>query len=195
MALCPCQCWHSTSAAKDPGAWGARPAPWPLAPGAAGAAGPPPSRAGGSWLPIFSTRARQHYRQRSREHYRDRHGYQIAGARQQHVPGQGLRWASVPGWPRHLGAWGGRRAGSQDSQHRCSLSCVPRRARALAHAHARTRARAPAHLLGSRIQAAPSPHPHPHAYPPAGGTAPGRHGLHHGTSLCPPDALTHRPPA
>lgn len=52
-------------------------------------------------------------------------------------------------------------------------------------------ARAPAHLLGPRIQAAPSPHPHP----PAGGTAPGRHGLHHRTSLCPPDALTHCPPA
>ena len=37
----------------------ARPAPRPLAPkaaGAAGAAGPPPSEAGGSWLPVFSTR-------------------------------------------------------------------------------------------------------------------------------------------
>ena len=119
-------------------------------------------------------------RQRSREHYhypyRQCHGYRVAGARQQHVPGRGLRWASVPGWPRHLGAWGGRRAGSQDSQRRCSLSCVPHRAPALAHAHARTRAhahtraRAPAHLLGPRTQAAhpPTPTPTPTPTPPQG---------------------------
>ena len=53
-------------------------------------------------------------RERSREHhrypYRQCHGYRVAGARQQHVPGRGLRWASAPGWPRHLGAWGGRRS-------------------------------------------------------------------------------------
>ena len=56
IALCPSQCWHSTSAAKPRGAREARPAPRPLAPKAAGAAGPPPSEAGGSWLPVFSTR-------------------------------------------------------------------------------------------------------------------------------------------
>ncbi|XP_053752699.1 immediate early response gene 5-like protein [Panthera pardus] len=140
---------------------------------------------------------RLHSRERSREHhrypYRQCHGYRVAGARQQHVPGRGLRWASATGWPRHLGAWGGGRAGSQDSQQGCSLSCGPHglrpwptRMRALVRARSRTPAWA---------QDPSRPIPPPPPPPPTGGTAPGRQGLHHRTSLRPPDALPACPPA